>query len=224
VIGHQDDSHDHSHDPDDLALFTQEFWDERYAGSTRVWSGNPNARLVEQATGLPPGTALDVGCGEGADVVWLAQQGWQATGVDVSQVALDRAAAHAADEGVAERTSWQRVDVVGGGQLPGGFDLVCAAYLHPPTTLFASTYGSVLGAVRPGGRLVVVAHHPADAGTGLRNPALVHLLFTPEQLVALLDPAQWDVEVADAPTRPHTSAQGEELTLTDTVVRALRRG
>jgi len=221
-VNHRHD-HDHSHDPDDLALFTQEFWDARYAGSTRVWSGNPNARLVEQVTGLEPGRALDVGCGEGADVVWLAAQGWDATGVDVSQVALDRAAGHADEAGLAERTSWQRVDVVGGGALPGGYDLVCAAYLHPPTALFADTYAAVLGAVRPGGRVLVLAHHPADSGTGLRNPALVHLLFGPEQLVALLDPDEWEVEVADAPTREITDADGARVTLTDTVVRALRR-
>jgi SAM-dependent methyltransferase len=215
--------HDHGHDPHDLSLFTQEFWDARYAGSTRVWSGKPNARLVEQATGLSPGRALDVGCGEGADVVWLAGQGWTATGVDVSQVALDRAAGHAEESGVADRTSWQRVDVVGGGDLPGGFDLVCAAYLHPPTALFASTYATVLGAVAPGGRVLVVAHHPADSGTGLRNPALVQLLFEPERLVALLDPDEWEVEVAGTPTREITNADGDRVTLTDTVVRALRR-
>ncbi len=80
-------------------MFTQEFWDERYAGSNRVWSGKPNQRLVEQVAGLTPGRAVDVGCGEGADVVWLAQQGWLATGVDVSQVALDRAAQHAEEAG-----------------------------------------------------------------------------------------------------------------------------
>jgi SAM-dependent methyltransferase len=215
-------SGDRPDDRDDAAMFTQEFWDERYAASTRVWSGKPNSRLVEQVTGLAPGRALDVGCGEGADVVWLAQRGWEVTGADVSQVALDRAAAHAADEGVGERTSWARVDVVGGEPLPGGMDLVAAHYLHPPLDLFDTTYGAVLDAVRPGGTLLVVAHHPADAGSGLRNPALAHLLFTPERLVALLDPEHWEVVVAEAPTREVTDADGATVTVTDTVVRALR--
>ena len=210
-------------DHDDAAMFTQEFWDERYAGSTRIWSGRPNQRLVEQAADLAPGTALDVGCGEGADVVWLARQGWQATGVDVSQVAVDRAAQHAEESGVEASTSFARVDVIGGSSLPGAFDLVTASYLHPPVPAFASTYATVMAAVRPGGRLLVTAHHPADAGTGLRNPALAHLLFPPEQLVALLDEAQWDVEVSGTPQRDVTNADGDTVTITDTVVRALRR-
>src|SRR5690349_12892816 len=91
------------------AMFMQEFWDERYAGSDRVWSGKPNQRLVEMVTGITPGSAIDVGCGEGADVVWLAQQGWLTTGVDVSQVAIDRAAKHADEAGVGPRTSFDRV-------------------------------------------------------------------------------------------------------------------
>jgi 2-polyprenyl-3-methyl-5-hydroxy-6-metoxy-1,4-benzoquinol methylase len=208
---------------DDAAMFTQEFWDERYAGSTRVWSGKPNQRLVEQVTGLEPGTALDVGCGEGADVVWLAQQGWLATGVDVSQVAVDRAARHAEESGVGATTSFARVDVVGGAALPGSYDLVLAAFLHPPLPTFASTFTTVMAAVRPGGRLLVVAHHPADAGTGLRNPALAHLLFTPEQVVALLGPDEWEVEVSGTPQREVTTADGAQVMVTDTVVRALRR-
>ncbi|WP_278259803.1 Bax inhibitor-1/YccA family protein [Nocardioides convexus] len=82
---------------------TAGFWDERYAGSDRVWSGRPNQRLTEQVADLAPGTALDVACGEGGDAIWLAKQGWKVTAVDVSQVALARVADHAEDEGVSER-------------------------------------------------------------------------------------------------------------------------
>ena len=132
-----------------------------------MWSGKPNQRLVEQVAGLAPGRALDVGCGEGADVVWLAKQGWEVTGVDVSQVALDRAAQHAADEGVADRTAWLRVDLVGardrGRPLPGGMDLVTSHYMHAPQDVFDATYAAMAAAVRPGGTLLVVGHHPDDA-------------------------------------------------------------
>jgi len=220
---HSEHSEHPDHHRDEAEMFTQEFWDERYAGSERVWSGRPNRRLVEQVTGLPPGRALDVGCGEGADVVWLAQQGWLAAGVDVSQVALDRAARHAEDEGVGDRTTWSRVDVIGGHPLPGGMDLVSAAFLHPPLTQFAQTYDAMAGAVRAGGTLLVVGHHPADAGTGLRNPALAHLLFTPEQVVARLRPDAWDVVVAEGQPREITNPDGDTVTHTDTVVRAVRR-
>jgi SAM-dependent methyltransferase len=207
---------------DEADMFTQQFWDERYAGSTRVWSGKPNQRLVEQVAGLAPGRALDVGCGEGADVVWLAQQGWLAAGIDVSQVAIDRGADHAAEAGVADRTTWARVDVLGGQALPGGMDLVTTSFLHPPLSLFAQTYDAIAGAVRQGGTLLVVGHHPADASTGLRNPALAHLLFTPEQVLGRLAADAWDVVVAEGQTRETTNSDGDTITITDTVVRAVR--
>jgi SAM-dependent methyltransferase len=67
-------------------------WDEMYRTRDRVFSGNPNGVLVAEAAGLPPGQALDVGCGEGADALWLAGRGWHVTAVDVSETALRRAA------------------------------------------------------------------------------------------------------------------------------------
>ena len=79
------------------AHWTAEFWDERYSSIPALWSGHVNAVVVTETEALSPGTALDVGCGEGGDALWLAGRGWQVEGVDVSQVALDRAARHAAE-------------------------------------------------------------------------------------------------------------------------------
>ncbi|WP_211357212.1 class I SAM-dependent methyltransferase [Nocardioides rubriscoriae] len=222
-------SHEHRHehgtdsqDPADLRhMFTAEFWDERYAGSDRVWSGHPNAALVEEVDGLAPATAVDVGCGEGADVVWLASRGWKVTGVDVSGVALAKAAEHAARAGVADRTSWQRADVFALDPLPVG-DLVTASYVHVPPDLFAAVYGHVAASVAPGGTLVVLAHHPDDQHTGLRNSDLTHLLFTPEAVTALLDPADWEVVTSRVLTREHVH-EGTSHQVSDTVVRAVRR-
>lgn len=204
-------------------MFTREFWDERYAASHRVWSGRPNARLVEHAADLTPGTALDVGCGEGADAVWLAQRGWEVTGLDLSQVALDKARRHAEDAGVADRTTWVQADLRAGDPLPGPFDLVSAFYLHVPAADFARVYAALADAVAPGGALLAVGHHPDDAASGLRNPELARLLFSPENVTAVLDPAVWDVRVADAPTREATDHDGNPVTVTDTVVLAVRR-
>lgn len=81
----------HGHGPRE---FDEAFWNARYSEKERIWSGRPNPQLVAEAAGLAPGTALDVGCGEGADALWLAARGWQVTGVDISTVALARAAEH----------------------------------------------------------------------------------------------------------------------------------
>lgn len=76
-------------------------WDERYASHGEgLWSGRPNGALVAELVGRPPGRALDVGCGEGADPLWLARAGWEVTGADVSEVALERAGAGAREAGV----------------------------------------------------------------------------------------------------------------------------
>ncbi|WP_205475220.1 cyclopropane-fatty-acyl-phospholipid synthase family protein [Nocardioides sp. SYSU D00038] len=226
-----DHQHDHQHghqrgrDVEEVdldAMFTQEFWDERYAGSDRVWSGRPNQRLVEQVEDLEPGTAIDVGCGEGADAVWLARRGWTVTGVDVSQVAVDRAARHAAEEDVADRATFARVDVVAGDGLPGTADLVTASFVHVPPAVFDEVYRALAAAVRPGGRLLVLAHHPDDEHTGQRNPQLTQLLFGPEAVTRLLG-EEWEVEVAAAQRREARNVEGDVVDFTDTVVRARRR-
>ncbi|MDX6349032.1 MAG: hypothetical protein QOF84_3822, partial [Streptomyces sp.] len=87
------------------------YWDDRYAQNQRMWSGAPNAALVREVSDLAPGTALDLGCGEGGDAIWLARRGWRVTATDISGIALDRAAGHAAAAGVADRIDWQRHDL-----------------------------------------------------------------------------------------------------------------
>jgi SAM-dependent methyltransferase len=217
--------HEHGadHDGDVADLFTQQTWDARYAESSQIWSGRPNPRLVEQVTGLPPGRALDVGAGEGADAVWLATQGWDVTALDVSEVALARTAQHAAEAGVGDRVHTLHHDVINGGALPGRFDLVSAQYLHPPVERFGEITEHLAAAVGPDGVLLVVGHHPDDLATGLRSGhGHPELLFPPDRVVDALDETAWDVTVADAQTRPVTGPDGP-VTVTDTVVLATRR-
>ena len=103
-----------------------QFWEERYRAAERVFSGNANALLVREAGDLKPGTALDLGCGEGGDVLWLATRGWQVTGVDISSTALERAAAHAAQAGLGGQVAFERHEL--GVTFPeGSFDLVSAS-------------------------------------------------------------------------------------------------
>lgn len=211
---------EHDHHEQTLAeRYGQETWDARYSESDRIWSGNPNQRLVEQVSGLTPGTALDVGAGEGADSVWLAGQGWQVTALDVSPVALAKTSAHAAEVGV-EVTTLQH-DLVSRKPLPGSYDLVTAQFWHPPLEQF-SDFRDVLGAaVRPGGTLLVVGHHP-DSLAGKPDPhGHGQFLFTQEKVADLFGADDWDVQVSAAQTRPTTRPDGPRI-VTDTVFRAVR--
>lgn len=206
-------------------LFSARAWDERYRAAPALWSGQPNAQLVAEVPGLPPGRALDLGSGEGADALWLARQGWRVTAVDVSQVALERAAAQAATEGLADRTRWQQADLRDDLPADEAYDLVSAHYLHLPADPRGQLLSRVADVVVPGGTLLFVAHDRQDAHTGLRSH--VELLLTPAEVVAQLDDALWEVVVAETRTRtgppPGQDGPREPVVVHDAVVRARRR-
>lgn len=215
----------HHHDDLDVAaLHTAAFWDERYGSADQVWSGRPNQRLVENVAGLSPGTALDVGCGEGADAIWLAGEGWTVTAVDVSRVALKRAAHHAEAAGpeVAARITWRREDLREWTPPPGSYDLVSEQFLHLPSALRIRQHERFAAAVRPGGMLLVVGHHPVD-NHSMQRPHPADLFFTAEDEAARLPSLEWDVS-ATTPTRPWRDPDGNPVTISDAVVRAVRRG
>jgi SAM-dependent methyltransferase len=222
-MSHDSDPH-HGHG-DDLAHFTQEFWDERYSSAGRLWSGQPNRQLVEQARDLTPGTALDAGCGEGADAIWLASRGWTVTAVDVSAVALQRAAAQAAAAGaeIASRVHWQRADLLSWEPGWQRFDLVSAQFMHLPGAALKSVHGRLAAAVRPGGTLLVVAHHPDDMRANVGRPGPLHLFPSADELAAALDAAEWQVLTATAIGRPAVDLDGNDVMVRDTVLRAARR-
>ncbi|MGO4385467.1 class I SAM-dependent methyltransferase [Specibacter sp. RAF43] len=200
--------------------FDETYWNERYGEGAAVWSGHPNPQLVAEASTLPPGTALDAGCGEGADAAWLAGQGWQVTGVDFSQVALDRAAAHVGDDAVSGRITWARHDLVSWTPPRAAFDLVSAQYMHLPRAEREPLFARLADAVAPGGTLLLVGH----AGSDLHFAARLHqhpdLSFTPEEVAATLEPSRWRVLVAESRPRPGTG-RGQD-TIQDTVLRAVR--
>ena len=227
--GHVETGRDHTsqhHFPDAATLLSREFWDARYASADKVWSGNPNPRLVEHVADLPPGEALDVGCGEGADAIWLASQGWQVTAIDVSTVALDRAATRAAEVGpdVAARITWRQADVLSWDPAPLQFDVVSAQFMHLPEDARESLHCRLAAAVRPGGTLLIVGHHPSDLETTAGRWNCPGLLFTADEIAAILDPDQWQVIVAGAPKRQATDPEGRPVTIRDAVLRAQRRG
>jgi SAM-dependent methyltransferase len=216
---------DHTHSADPSVMFTAEFWDERYRSADMIWSGNANSHLVAVATGLTPSTALDVGCGEGADAIWLASRGWQVTAVDVSTVALDRAAKRAAEAGaeLAARITWQQVDALSWDPPPLRFGLVSAQFLHLPRPALESLHRRLAAAVSPHGTLLIVGHDRSDLATSMRRPHLPELMFDAEQVAAVLDPDGWHI-TAGSPERRTLDPDGRPVTIRDAVVQAVRRG
>jgi SAM-dependent methyltransferase len=213
-----------SHGP---VQFTQEFWDERYSSAPRLWSGRPNSQLVAQAADLRPGEALDAGSGEGADAIWLASRGWTVTAVDLSVVALQRAAEHAAAQGdeIAGRISWRHEDLLMWDPGPRRFDLVSVQFMHLPPDMFDPVYRRLAAAVRSGGTLLVVVHHHDDVHANVGRPAGQPELFpSGERLTASLEPGDWEIVVASAFERSETDLDGQPATVKDTVLRARRRG
>ena len=208
-----------------LDMFTQAFWDDRYGGRTHVWSGRPNPYLLTEAADLAPGRAIDVGCGEGADAVWLAQRGWEVTGADVSPVGLERAQRNAETVGadVAARITWRQVDLFADAWTPlGSYDLVSSQYLHLPPEVRRQSMLRLGDAVAPGGDLLVAAHHPSDLQIPGLRPNMPELFCTAEELAAFLDPDAWEIVTAAAPQRSVTGPEGAPVTIRDTVLHARR--
>jgi 2-polyprenyl-3-methyl-5-hydroxy-6-metoxy-1,4-benzoquinol methylase len=193
--------HGHQHTEEQAAaMFEPPSWDERYSGQEKLWSGNPNPQLVAVAAGLTPGTALDVGCGEGGDVIWLARRGWTVTGADFSANGLARAARRAEQAGVADRVDWWQVDArtfMAGGR---SFDLVTSHYLHPPDGEIVDVTRRLAEAVAPGGHLVVVGHAPSEVFAQL-GPAHRRAMFAADELLPALPD---DFEALVAEQRPRT--------------------
>ncbi|HWE91992.1 MAG TPA: class I SAM-dependent methyltransferase [Pseudonocardiaceae bacterium] len=217
-------NHDHA-GQQDTVRFTEEFWDDRYRSADRLWSGEPNPQLVAQTADLTPGEALDVGCGEGADAIWLASRGWTVTAVDWSAVALERAAGHAAAQGerIAGRITWQHHDLLSWDPGPQRFDLVSSQFMHLPGPDLDALHRRMAAAVRPGGTLLVVAHHPDDLHLNIGRPHRADLFPSAEQIAAVLDPDDWEILVSAAIGHPATDLDGRPVTRQDTVFRASRR-
>ncbi len=210
---------------DGTEIFSQAFWDERYGSRSQLWSGNPNPHLITQIAELKAGRALDVGCGEGADAIWLAQRGWQVTAVDVSTVALARGARHAAKAGVdvMGRIVWRHENVLTWGPEPESFDLISSQFMQMPPELRVSLFRRLADGVAPGGTLLIVGHHPLDLRTTVRQGAMPDLLFTASEIAGLLRAEQWEILVEAAPERSVTDSAGEIVTIHDALLRARRR-
>ncbi|WP_405398761.1 class I SAM-dependent methyltransferase [Streptomyces microflavus] len=196
-------------------------WDGIYAARTAATDPRPNVRLTETVSDLPPGDALELGCGEGGDTLWLARRGWRVTAVDLSAVAVERLTTLARSLGLGDRVTAEQHDL--DASFPkgpdGGFDLVTAHYLHTPHELDrAAVLRRAAHALRPGGRLLVVDHGSTAPWSWNQDPD-AH--YPGPQEVAdgiALDPAVWTVERAASPRRTATGPDGTTAEVTDHVL------
>ncbi|HUY54919.1 MAG TPA: class I SAM-dependent methyltransferase, partial [Candidatus Nanopelagicaceae bacterium] len=146
-------------------------WDQRFA--ERPWISHPDPLLTALAERLPPGLALDLGCGPGRNAIWLAQRGWRVTGIDSSQVGLGQARDRAAAAGVTLELVLADLH-----QYPvpdAAFDLIVVANLHPGPGGLTDILQRATDGLVPGGRLFVVGHHLDNLGLdGPGDPAFLY--------------------------------------------------
>lgn len=201
----------------------KQHWEEHYGQRDQIWSGRVNARLEEIAGPLTPGAVLDLGSGEGGDAVWLAEQGWQVTAVDISDTALQRGAAAAQSRGLADRITFVQHDL--SNFVPEGtFDLISAHFLHSMLPFDRPTIlKRVAGAVRSGGILLIVDHAgPPPWGSKLHHH---HEFPSADEVVRSLDlsDADWETVRAEASERNAVGPDGQAGKLTDNVIVLRRR-
>lgn len=208
--------------------FDKDYWDRHWQGERDGAPGDapvsePNPHLVREVDEITPGTALDAGCGTGAEATWLASRGWRVTGVDLAGAALDGAVGRAAASGVADRVRWLQADL-SAWEPDTAYDLVTTHYAHPamPQLEF---YDRIASWVAPGGTLLVVGHlhgHGAEHGTGAHEtPASASVTVT--TVTERLEPAEWDVVTAEERHHARPGHGHGTVRLHDVVVRALRR-
>lgn len=155
------------------------FWDEAYQRAPESTSV-PDRILQKEIAELPPGRALDVGCGDGTNALALARAGWQVTGIDWSERAVFLAERAAWDEGItarfviADAAEWNT---------PHAFDLVVVAYALPPGGYGAAVIRRATRAVVPGGTLIIVDWHQSMAPVWGISGCELH---SPERIVAAI--------------------------------------
>ncbi|MFC7376107.1 class I SAM-dependent methyltransferase [Brachybacterium sp. GCM10030268] len=203
-------------------------WEQRYAGAEPVWSGRVNPTLAAAVAGLPPGRSVDLGCGEGGDVLWLAQQGWQALGLDLAPTAVARAreAASARELGPGS-ARFEQCDLSAWEPDEASYDLVTASFFHSRVALDRTRIlRRAARALAPEGLLVVVSHaapppwaqaHDHE-GSGPTGPREQMLTAQDEADELALDPSAWAVEVAEQREREADGPDGQHGHLEDSLL------
>ncbi len=201
-------------------------WDSRYDQTELMWSRGPNTWVEEVTAGLAPGRALDLAAGEGRNAIWLAERGWQATALDFSAVALERARVLAAERlgDGASRFSTEQADLLTHKPEPRSFDLVLVVYLQIPANQRSSILRTAAEAVAPGGMLLVTAHDPQNIERGYGGPPDPAVLYSADDVVRDIDGSGLSIVRADLATRVVTTPVGDRDALDCLLVATRPRG
>lgn len=189
-------------------------WDARYEAKGALWGAEPNQYLAEIAQTLDPGTALDLGCGQGRNSLWLASRGFEVTGLDLSPVAIEQATAVAAELDL--NVSFESVDLTTWDPSDRVWDLVALTYLHLSNKRRPVVHDAARRAVAAGGRVVVIAHHLDNFENGVGGPPVPDLLFTEQQLANDFS----DLEILRNEKVIRTTDEGDAIDLVFVAVRA----
>ena len=200
-------------------------WNARYDTAELIWKGEPNRFLPPEVEGMDVGTAVDLACGEGRNAVWLAQQGWTVTGVDFSDVGIDKARGLASENGV--EVSWVVADATTWAPPTEGFDLVAVFYLQLPAADRRAALRTAARALDVGGTLVLVGHDLLNLTEGHGGPQDPAVLLTAEDILDDLTAAEVELDLELVTERAGrvdrvVATDDGERTAIDTFVRVRR--
>jgi len=193
----------------------RERWNERYSQPGHLWSARPNRFLVVETSDLAPGRALDLACGEGQNAVWLAERGWEVTGVDFADVAIGKAQERAARDGIA--AEFTVADLLEYEPEASAFDLVLLLYFHLPLDELRVVLTRAAAALAPGGTLLVIGHDRTNIEHGAGGPSDPEIQYTPDEIADELT----GLEVQKA-ERVFRDVAGADRPAIDALVRARR--
>ncbi len=193
----------------------KEAWNERYSGGDLVWASAPNQFLVSEVSDLGPGKAVDLGCGEGRNAVWLAERGWDVTAVDFSETGIGKGREMAVARGTA--VDWVVADLNEYEPAAATFDLVIDFYVHLPPDQRRSLTSKAASAVAPGGTVLIVGHDLTNLADGYGGPQDFAILQSPETIAPALSPLE--VVKAERVTRIVENDEGRFEAI-DSLVRA----
>jgi 2-polyprenyl-3-methyl-5-hydroxy-6-metoxy-1,4-benzoquinol methylase len=186
-------------------------WNDVYSRAEPIVNPFPNRFLVRSLAGLRPGRALDVGMGQGRNTLYLASQGWDTTGVDISSKGVELALKQAAERKLSIKAvvaNFREFDL-GKAQ----WDVITEMYIHGLVILRAER---IVESLRPGGRLMIEGFHQDGKLKGFNGSALG---FQAKELLAAFVPKLRIIYYEEARDFGDWSLSGEQTQVVRMIAR-----